>query len=105
MFAIHGLPETMLSDNGTVFTSKFSELTEENWIRQLRTGPYHTASNSQMESGTHFQGAMKRALQTSLTDNATHYDGSYTSRADFCRLLKSHLSLGQIPYWFEYAPG
>jgi transposase InsO family protein len=50
MFATHGLPDTVVSDNGTVFTSEEMEtFLKENGIQHVRTAPYHPASNGQVE--------------------------------------------------------
>ena len=55
MFATHGIPETIVSDNGSVFTSKeFTQFTNMNGIKHLTTAPYHPASN----------GLAERAVQT-----------------------------------------
>ena len=50
IFSVHGLPETIVTDNGTVFTSaEFENFTKLNGIRHIRTAPYHPASNGQAE--------------------------------------------------------
>ena len=50
IFAIHGLPEVIVSDNGTVFTStEFQEFVKRNDIKHIRTAPYHPSSNGQAE--------------------------------------------------------
>ena len=55
IFATHGLPTTVVSDNGAVFTSEqFETFLERNGIHHIRITPYHPASNGQAE----------RALQT-----------------------------------------
>ncbi|KAK3742123.1 hypothetical protein QZH41_004761 [Actinostola sp. cb2023] len=49
-FATHGLPETVVSDNGTNFTSaEFAEFMKKNGIKHIRVAPYHQASNGQAE--------------------------------------------------------
>ena len=54
-FATHGLPEKIVTDNGSVFTNaEFTEFTEKNGIRHIHTSPYHPASN----------GLAERAVQT-----------------------------------------
>ena len=55
MFATHGLPKAVVSDNGSVFmSSDFEEFMQMNGIRHIRTAPYHPASN----------GLAERAVQT-----------------------------------------
>ena len=55
IFATHGLPEMLVSDNGSVFTStEFSEFVKHNGIRHVKSAPYHAASN----------GLAERAVQT-----------------------------------------
>ena len=50
IFATHGLPELIVSDNGTSFTSwEFQQFTKRNGIRHVTTAPYHPASNGLAE--------------------------------------------------------
>eukprot|EP00731_Ephydatia_muelleri_P018998 Em0011g1038a len=55
MFATHGLPEIVVSDNGTAFSStEFGHFMKHNGIRHIRCAPYHPSSN----------GLAERAVQT-----------------------------------------
>ena len=50
MFATHGLPRVVVSDNGSVLTSnKFQEFMTKNGIHHIRSAPYHPASNGLAE--------------------------------------------------------
>ena len=50
IFVIHGLPEAIVSDNGSPFTSaEFENICKMNSIRHLRTPPFHPASNGAAE--------------------------------------------------------
>ena len=45
VFSTHGLPDTIVSDNGTAFTSdEFAAFVRQNGIRHLTSAPYHPAS-------------------------------------------------------------
>ena len=51
MFASHGLPELLVSDNVTASTSaEFQEFLSHNWVRHLTSAPYHPSSNGLAES-------------------------------------------------------
>lgn len=55
VFATHGLPETLVSDNGSAFvSSEFEAFLKYNGVKHLTTAPYHPASN----------GLAERAVQT-----------------------------------------
>ena len=67
IFATHGIPEVLVSDNGTPFTSsEFQEFTTRNGIRHLTSPPYHPASN----------GLAERAVQTFKTWMKKSGDGN-----------------------------
>ena len=48
--ASHGLPEILVSDNGTAFTSsEFGIFLRQNGIRHITSAPYHPATNGLAE--------------------------------------------------------
>ena len=50
MFARHGIPQQLVSDNGSQFTSQeFSDLMKRNGIKHTLVAPYHPRSNGQGE--------------------------------------------------------
>ena len=66
MFAIHGLPEQVFSDNGSGLTStEFQQFLSDNGVKQTFTSPYHPSSN----------GLAERAVQT-FKSTVTKLDGS-----------------------------
>ena len=61
LFAIFGLPETIVSDNGTPFTSReFENFCELLLINHLKLEPYHPTSNGLVER---FIDVFKRAIK------------------------------------------
>ena len=47
MFARYGLPHTVVSDNGTYFTShEFEDFLKANGIQHIKTAPYYPQCNA-----------------------------------------------------------
>nr|XP_056716170.1 uncharacterized protein K02A2.6-like [Euleptes europaea] len=50
VFTTHGLPDTLISDNGAQFASaEFREFLQANLIRHVTSAPFHPATNGQAE--------------------------------------------------------
>ena len=62
IFATLGLPEIMISDNGSAFTSQeFGNFMKSKGIVHITTAPYHPSSNGLAERAVQtFKAAMKR---------------------------------------------
>ena len=71
LFATHGLPELIVSDNGTVFTSEqFRDFLKKNGIRHITSAPYHPSTN----------GLAERAVQTFKTSMKKSKPGDITTQ-------------------------
>ena len=75
IFATHGLPEIIVSDNGSAFTSElFQAFTKQNGIRHVRSAPYHPASNGLAERAVQtFKEAMKRSTTGDLETRLSRF--------------------------------
>ena len=63
MFARFGIPDQIVSDNGSQFTSnEFEQFLNSNRIRHIKSAPYHPATNGLAER---FVGTLKQALKSS----------------------------------------
>ena len=69
IFVRYGMPETIVSDNGTQFTSQeFKDMCEQNGIKHMRTSPYHPQSNGHAER---FVDILKRRLRKQKGEGKT----------------------------------
>ena len=62
IFATFGLPEQLVSDNGSSFTStEFQKFLMEKGVKQILTSPYHPSSNELAERAVQtFKNAVKK---------------------------------------------
>ena len=105
LFATHGIPDVIVSDNGTAFTStEFSEFMAKNGVKHLKTAPYHPATNGLAERAVQtFKTAMKKSasegnIDTRLARFLFHYRTTPNSTTGVSpaellmgRKLKTHL--------------
>lgn len=82
LFATHGLPDVLVSDNGSAFTSEeFAKFMKHNQIRHTTIAPYHASTNGQAE----------RFVQTTKEGLSKLTDGDWkTKLARF--LLHQHVT-------------
>ena len=75
MFATHGIPDTIVSDNGSVFTSKeFQQFMQLNGIKHVTTTPYHPASNGLAERAVQtLKNGLKKMTTGTLDDRLAHF--------------------------------
>ena len=68
MFAAHGLPQQLVSDNGPQFISdEFATFMKMNGVKHIRCAPYHPASNGAVERLVqNFKKAIKAASDTNF---------------------------------------
>ena len=90
-FASLGLPEVVVSDNATTFTSsEFSEFLAKNGVRHVTTPPYHPASNGLVERAVQtFKEGLKRITAGTLNTRLSRFLFSYR--------LTPHSSTGVSP--------
>ncbi len=74
-FATHGLPEILVTDNGSVFTSaEFQTFLQKNGIKHVKSAPYHPATNGLAERAVQtFKSAMKKSVAGSLETKVARF--------------------------------
>ena len=105
IFSTHGLPDTIVTDNGTTFTSsQFQEFIKQNGITHIRSAPFHPKSNGLAEKAVQiFKNSMKKmtgSIESRLSKFLFQYriipqttTGLSTAELLFNRKIKSHLDL------------
>ena len=75
IFATHGIPEMLVTDNGTVFTSEeFNSFTKQNGIRHVTSAPYHPSSNGLAERAVQtFKSFMKKSTSGSIETRVSRF--------------------------------
>ena len=79
LFATHGLPEMLVTDNGSNFTSsEFKDFVNRNGIKHVRTAPYHPSSNGLVERAVQVvKGGLRKmkegTIETKLARFLFHY--------------------------------
>ncbi len=105
-FATHGIPETIVSDNGSCFTSdEFAQFVRRNGIEHICVAPYHPSSNGMAERAvqTFKSGFLKMSggsIETRISRFLFRYrntpqgtTGSSPAELLFGRRPRSHLDL------------
>ena len=91
LFAVHGLPRVVVSDNGPGFASEeFNVLLQMNGVKHMYSAPYHPSSNGQAER-------MVRVLKESLKRVKQGDIDKRLSRLLFCYRITPHTLTGQSP--------
>lgn len=70
LIAQFGIPETIVSDNGTQFiATEFKEFCQQNGIRHIQTAPYHPSSNGLVERAVQvFKHGVRKQSSGSIHD-------------------------------------
>ena len=78
-FATFGIPEILVTDNGSNFTSsEFEEFLKANGIHHIKTAPYHPASNGLAEQAVQtFKSEMKKLTIGSLETRVARFLFTY----------------------------
>jgi len=81
MFAAHGLPETVVSDNGPPFNGEeIKSFFRRNGIRFIQTPPYHPSSAGQVERGV--RSVKNNLLKQVFDDTFTNTKKTLQNRID-----------------------
>ena len=91
LFAQFGIPDSIVSDNGTQFTAQeFQDFCKSNGIQHIRSSPYHPSSNGLAERAVQvFKQGMKKASSGTVSDKV--------SRLLFHYRITPHTTTGLTP--------
>jgi len=79
IFATFGLPEVIVTDNGSTFTSgEFQQFLRRNGVKHKRSPPYHPATNGLAERAVQtFKRGMKKLKLGTLQDKISRFLFAY----------------------------
>ena len=79
MFAQFGIPEVVVSDNGTNFVSKeLEEFMQRNGVKHITSAPAHPSSNGLVENAVKtFKSGISRLKDGSITDRLSRFLFTY----------------------------
>lgn len=101
IFARFGLPETIVSDNGTQFTSSlFQKFVKLNKIKHITSAPGHPATNGAAENSVK---SFKNGLKSALTDGKTTDIDIIMQRYLFDYRITEHCSTRESPAKIMFA--
>ena len=91
IFAAHGLPKIIVTDNGPAFVGDaFEQFCQRNGVRHVPTAPYHPSSNGQAERTVRtFKETMKKLAHGDVETKV--------SRLLFKYRMTPHSTTGQTP--------
>ena len=91
IFATHGLPQKLVTDNGATFTSsEFLQFTEKNGIKHVTSAPYHPSTNGLAERAVQtFKPAIERMHNLPIPDRLSMFMLTYR--------LTPHTTTGVAP--------
>ena len=87
-FAVHGLPETAVTDNGTCFTSdEFNVFMRNNGTKHIKSAPYHPSTS----------GLAERAVQTLKQGLKKLKQGSIETSVSISLFMQNYTSVNNRP--------
>ena len=106
IFATHGLPEMLVSDNVTAFTSsQFKHFTSQNGIRHVTSAPYHPATNGLAERAVQtFNECMKKTSKDSIDTRISRFLFRYSltpHSTPVYHLRSCSLAVAYAPSWIS----
>ena len=104
LFGTHGIPEQLVSDNGSQFVSdEFAMFLKQNGVKHIRCAPYHPSSNGLAKRFVQtFKTAMKvnGANSSNLSQRLNSFLLSYHNTPHTTtNEAPSTLFMGRDPYW------
>lgn len=101
VFARFGLPDTIVSDNGTQFTSEFfQDFVKQNRIKHITTAPAHPATNGAAENCVR---SFKNGLMAALANNQTSDIKILTQRYLFDYRIAPHCTTFESPSKLKFS--
>ena len=102
LFAIHGIPQKIVSDNGPQFRSEYEKFAKELDIEIIHSSPLYPKSNGKAESAVNIVKSLRNAKTRKKANNCQYWIGTTPLVKKKKYYQAKHCSVGKLEPYYQY---